>query len=146
MRLIQNVKFPVSILLASNETSGNPFEQFDVLTDAVVEAVGAAGFTKNQRLSCGARVSDAQTGKVVFLQGFAENAKLILNLKAGDVIHARGERKMMKGPNGAISFNLDMFLDEAPIIMNGRFAESKKTPADADVLDPLAVEDEELVS
>lgn len=138
MRLIQNVKFPVSVLLSESQTEGNPFEMYDILTGAVVEKVGAAAWTETGKLSAGARVGDPSTGRVVFLNGLGENAKAISQLAKGDVIHAIGERRMF---NGGVNFRLVGFLEEAPIVEYGRFKGTVKTPA-TDLNAPPAIEDE----
>lgn len=141
MRLIQAVKFPLSVLIAETETGGNPYEMLDVLTDAVVEEIGKPGFTETGKLSCGARVGDPRTGRVVFVQAFGENAKIVnMNLRKGDVIHATGERRQW---NGATTFRLIELLEEAPKVENGRFVGAKREPVtDADLI-PAAVEGEQ---
>lgn len=130
MRLVQNVKFPVSLLVSESKTEGNPFEMYDILSGGTVEKIGAPAWTETGKLSAGARIGDPTTGRVVFLNGLGENAKLIKNLRIGDVVHAVGERRMF---NGAVTFRLIGFLEEAPIIEHGRFISNKEAvPAEHD--------------
>lgn len=145
MRLIQNVKFPVSLMLSEKPTGGNPYEMLDILTGGVVEEIGKPSFTPTGRLSIGARLGDPETGRVVFLQAFGENAKKVANeLKKGDVVHAVGERRTYRG---ATQFRLITLLGDAPIVTNERYeGQSEHTPAtEADLmLTAPAIDDEQV--
>ena len=122
MHLIRGIRFAKAVLVSECPTSGSAYEEFAILTGGVVDQVYPMTLTKLGKESACAGIVDPVTGVTVFLTGLNSNAKVIRNLTIGTVIHAVGVYSEFRR---APQVTLVGFLDDAPLIEDGRFISSK---------------------